>query len=252
MAMTLEIRSSYLKLKALIIAVVLLYGCNSEPQNEVSFYHAQRVLEKHTFPVFATLKNGAVLEDSHSFEFDGEEIKKDFRFRTSYFDVKPNSNTQIEVQEAKEINIQIIENTLRLEKNTIYSLNHPLYIDSGATLVFEEGSQLYIDNAIDIISKGNIVVQGEKENPVLISALKDNWGGISSVGGKIDIAHLILTKSGGNDSIKVRHSFSQPAISMVEDGEFTASNLYIINCLGKALYIKRSFVKIKKSLLHFL
>lgn len=242
------IHSSFLRLNALIFAIVFLYACNPTPQKDLSFYHPKRVLEKHSYPVYATLKNGNVLEDVSSFVFEGEEKELDFRFGIAYFSAAPNDNSSIEQKAAIEIKNSIISTSLLLEKNTIYTLKHHLYIANGASLILEEGSQLYIADGVDIISKGNIEVSGNKENPVLITALDEYWGGISSYGGEINIQHLILTQSGGNDSIKVRHSYSQPAIYMIYDGEFNASNLYISNCLGKALFIKGSYVDIKKSL----
>jgi hypothetical protein len=129
-----------------------------------------------------------------------------------------------------------------LDKNNAYRLDHPLYIDSTGVLIFEEGSQLYIDDAIDIRNRGSITVEGKKGNPVLITAFNKNWGGISSTGGDIKLKHLIITRAGGNDTIKIRHSFSQPAIYMVENGCFEASDLYVFNCLGKAMYILGSEV----------
>lgn len=246
MGTTSETLSLFRRLFLVSFILILFASCESNQVKEMTFYHPNKALEKHSIPVFATLHEGNVLEQEHSFQFKGNSLSELFRFRISYFNVSADSfNTETN---AIEITQSHVKDVLRLEKNTIYQLQHPLFIDSSAVLLFEEGSQLYVDDAIDIINKGSIVIKGQKNNPVLITALQRNWGGIQSYGGEIDIKHLIITQSGGNDSIKVRHSYSQPAIYMVEDGKFTASNLYIANCLGKALYIHGSRVKINKSL----
>jgi hypothetical protein len=213
---------------------------------ELSFYYPKSVLASHQVPIIATCKNTSVLESEVAYQFMGKDRIDQFRFRMSYFEQDLESLHKVD--SAIVITSTDISDTLRLKKNTIYQLNAPLYLDSSAILIMEEGAQLYIDDAIDIISKGRIEINGTADNPALITALNQHWGGIQSYGGAIDLKHVIITHAGGNDSIKVRHSYSQPAIYMIENGVFKASHLAIINCLGKAMYINGSFVKIKRSL----
>lgn len=246
MDMTLETSSAYRSFIYFLIILVMGASCASENPEALSFYYPKRSLSGHAIPVIATNPNAPVLEGEMTFDFLQKQYKENFRFRMAYFDLEDES-TSVK-QEAITINQTHVSDTLVLKKDQIYELTHPLYIDSNAVFIMEEGAQLYIADAVDIINKGKVTFTGNQENPVLLDALHQNWGGIQSYSGEMHLEHVIITHFGGNDSIKVRHSYSQPAIYMVENGVFNASNLFIINGLGKAMYINGSVVSIERSL----
>lgn len=248
MDMISEISLSYLRLFSFLVISILFHSCSYEEPAAPTFYFPKRVAIGHDIPVLAHLSKGNMLEQKKSIDFLDKQHDLTFRFRTSVFNYSLQVGDIIEELECSEIKVSNLNDTLTLQKNTIYKLDHPLYIGRSGVLIFEEGCQLYIDDGIDILNLGKIEVRGYSENPVLITASNNYWGGISSSGGKIVINHLIITRSGGNDTIKVRHSYSQPAIYMVKNGYFNASNLYIIKCKGKAMYIHNSIVKISKAL----
>jgi len=231
-----------------LITVITFNSCVDKNNGNIDFYYPKHGINGVSVPVIAITEDGSVIEQNMNVDFMGQNHDLLFRFRISYFDYLPQQNESFDVIEYVDIIEDTINTRLVLEKNKAYKLDHVLYVDSLGSLVLEEGSQLYIEDGIDIISLGKIEINGAKTNPVLITSFNSFWGGIQSFGGSIEINNLIISHSGGNDKIKIRHSYSQPAIYMEGDGNFKASNLYIINCKGKAMYIKQSVVNINKSL----
>ncbi|MBF0103994.1 MAG: right-handed parallel beta-helix repeat-containing protein [Deltaproteobacteria bacterium] len=153
------------------------------------------------------------------------------------------------LNEFKELNLKLHENTIILPTGE-YSISKNIILPYGVNLVIEKGSKIALAHDKSIIVYGSLTINGEKENPVVISNLEKNkpFGVIAAIGdlnNNIHIDHLSL--SGGHEAI-INGSYLSGGLSLYGHGLVKINNSSITgNTADDGLNIKNAKVDIRNS-----
>lgn len=116
-----------------------------------------------------------------------------------------------------------VNTTLSPEQNPVI-IPSTTTIEKNATLTILPGTQFFVNEFSGLLIKGNLEVNGEKDNPIVFTTNElhpDNqtWNGLTF-------------ESTGNGNINHIHiSFASPAISCLKSSKVSASNLKIRDSL---------------------
>jgi hypothetical protein len=107
-------------------------------------------------------------------------------------------------------------------------------IPAGQALSIAAGTRVGIAGKASIHVKGRIDANGLAENPVLFAPASDGkpWGGLRILGGTAALNHAWFTGGGGDATLAVGHSGSQPVI-YVENGTLAMTGGGVADNPGK-------------------
>ncbi len=138
--------------------------------------------------------------------------------------------------------------------NVIYG---SILVDSLSTLTANSNTRLYFYNNAKIISKGQIVFNGSKEQPILLQSFREDgkyenqpglWGGIFINGKGVSKFNWVIIKNSGlgievnndNHNLKISHSkffnFSSYAINLINCNSLEIDNSLFYKSLYELLH----------------
>ena len=104
--------------------------------------------------------------------------------------------------------------TVLLKKNKQIEIKHNLIIPSGYKLIMKEGSSIYFQRNAGLIIKGELLIEGSSQFPVIINGVnngQDSWAGVLVLaqGNPVYINNLIMKGGSGIfDNFKFRGAFT--------------------------------------------
>lgn len=124
------------------------------------------------------------------------------------------------------------------DDSIIRQITNDLVIAAGVTLTIGAGSKIVLDEDVNIIVHGQLIVHGTAESPVVFTnhAAGTAWGGIrlSHATTGSSFVHTIFTGGGGNEDYVFGHSNSQAVVFSIGTG-LNFNNCYFIDNPGKGI-----------------
>ncbi len=168
------------------------------------------------------------------------------------------------IHSQEELNFAVQNNEFKIKLTRIYGeftepenyqINGQYVIDSGKTVIIRNdltitdssalfvlpGSNIIIDEGINIYNRGKIMIQGTSDAPVLITCSKADkyWGGIISdaTSSEIAVRYCFICRSGFHDTPEYQYGHAaRQALFYLENSKLEIKNSYIIDNIGQIFY----------------
>ncbi len=99
----------------------------------------------------------------------------------------------------------VITGATTLAKGQPWALESDLTVAPGATLIFEQGAVLMGGTNTEIQTQGHLEAVGTPEEPIIFRSVtgtdKDQWTGLTFVGGTGNLSYIVLQNGGGDTGI---------------------------------------------------
>ena len=119
---------------------------------------------------------------------------------------------------------------------SVHHITGDLSIGTGVTLTIDSGVWVIINGLYNIVIDGSMIVSGESDHPVTLSASTGmQWGGIIvNENGYLNASNAFMIGGGADQSLAFGHSDSQ-AVVKVENGSATLNQVYLLDNVGKGI-----------------